>query len=137
MKLRDLRVVFADGMLFFAKNHFPTQNLLSDAEVTICKYKYLILSVNTFILGCLKWLRGTVEGRKIGKHLQMTLSPKITSANICKYDFLVLYIFTFVNAGFCTFFHFLSYGSLMTPQSLSWGWHFVCSSLYVFILYRK
>ena len=24
-------------MLFFAKNHFPTQNLLSDAECKICK----------------------------------------------------------------------------------------------------
>ena len=35
-------------------NYFPTQNLLSDAEVTICKYKYLIISTNTFILGFLK-----------------------------------------------------------------------------------
>ena len=40
--------------VFFAKNHFPTQNLLSDAEVTICKYKYLIISTNTFVLGRLK-----------------------------------------------------------------------------------
>ena len=38
-------------MLFFAKNHFPTQNLLSDAEVTICKYKWLIINVNAFVLG--------------------------------------------------------------------------------------
>ena len=34
--------------------HFPTQNLLSDAEVTICKYKCLIISINAFILGYLK-----------------------------------------------------------------------------------
>lgn len=32
LKLRNLRAIFADGMRFFAKNHFPTQNLLSDAE---------------------------------------------------------------------------------------------------------
>ena len=32
----------------FQKNHFPTQNLLSDAECKICKYKWLIISVNTF-----------------------------------------------------------------------------------------
>ena len=38
-------------MLFFAKNHFPTQNLLSDAEVTICKYKWLIINANAFVLG--------------------------------------------------------------------------------------
>ena len=30
--------------------YFPTQNLLSDAEVTICKYKWLIINVNAFIL---------------------------------------------------------------------------------------
>jgi len=46
--------MFADNMLFFAKNHFPTQNLLSDAEVTICKYKWLIINVNVFVLGYLK-----------------------------------------------------------------------------------
>ena len=33
LKLSDLRSIFADIMLFFAKNHFPTQNLLSDAEI--------------------------------------------------------------------------------------------------------
>ena len=31
--------------------YFPTQNLLSDAEVTICKYKWLIINVNAFVLG--------------------------------------------------------------------------------------
>ena len=33
------------------KCYFPTQNLLSDAEVTICKYKWLIINVNAFVLG--------------------------------------------------------------------------------------
>ena len=33
MKLSKIRVLFADSMLFFAKNHFSTQNLLSDAEM--------------------------------------------------------------------------------------------------------
>ena len=32
LKLCDLRAVFADSILFFAKNHFPTQNLLSWME---------------------------------------------------------------------------------------------------------
>ncbi len=41
---------FADSI----ENHFPTQNLLSDAEVTICKYKWLIISTNAFVLGYLK-----------------------------------------------------------------------------------
>ena len=31
--------------------YLPTQNLLSDAEVTICKYKWLIINVNAFVLG--------------------------------------------------------------------------------------
>ena len=34
-------------MLFY----FPTQNLLSDAECKICKYKSLIISMNAFVLG--------------------------------------------------------------------------------------
>ena len=33
LKSCDLQAIFAYSMLFFAKNHFPTQNLLSDAEV--------------------------------------------------------------------------------------------------------
>ena len=32
MKSCDLRAIFAYSMLFFAKNHFPTQNLFTDAE---------------------------------------------------------------------------------------------------------
>ena len=84
-------------------NHLPTQNLLSDAKVTICKYKYLIISTNTFILGYLKWLRGTVGGRKIGKKLQILLPSKKENANICKIDFPVLCTFTLFNADFCTF----------------------------------
>jgi len=42
LKLSDLQAIFADNMLSFAKNHFPTQNLLSDAESNICKYNPLI-----------------------------------------------------------------------------------------------
>ncbi len=33
------------------KYYLPTQNLLSDAEVIICKYKWLIINVNAFVLG--------------------------------------------------------------------------------------
>ena len=85
--------------------YFPTQNLLSDAEVTICKYKYLIINTNAFVLGYLKWLRGTVEGRKIGKNLQIWLPSKKENANICKIDFPVLCTFTLFNADFCTLLH--------------------------------
>ena len=33
LKSCDLQAIFAYRMLFFAKNHFPTQNLLPDAEM--------------------------------------------------------------------------------------------------------
>ena len=82
---------------------FLCKKSLADAEVTICKYKSLIISVNTFVLGCLKWLRGTVGGRKIGKNLQIWLPSKKENANICKIDFPVLCTFTLFNADFCRF----------------------------------
>ena len=40
--------IFADSMLFFAKNHFPTQNLLSDAELA----KYIVQYILTGYLAC-------------------------------------------------------------------------------------
>ena len=33
MKLCDLRAIFADSMLFFAKNHFPTHELFCTEEI--------------------------------------------------------------------------------------------------------
>ena len=45
LKSCDLQAIFAYSMLFFAKNHFPTQNLLSDAKSSICKYKYLNINI--------------------------------------------------------------------------------------------
>ena len=87
---------------------------LADAEVTICKYKWLIINVYAFVLGCLKWLRGTVEGRKIGKNLQIWLPSKKENANICKIDFPVLCTFTLFNADFCTFLQ-----SLWSEQGMS------------------
>lgn len=84
--------------------YFPTQNLLSDAEVTICKYKSLIISVYSSNYGGGQILcRGTEEGRKIYKNLQMKLPSKIKYTNICKDVFPVLCIFTFVNTYFCRF----------------------------------
>ena len=44
LKLSNFRFIIADSMLFFAKNHFPTQNLLSDAESNICKYNAVIIN---------------------------------------------------------------------------------------------
>ena len=41
----------AVNCIFHRRIYFPTQNLLSDAEVTICKYKWLIINVNAFVLG--------------------------------------------------------------------------------------
>ena len=90
-------------MLFFAKNHFPTQNLLSDAECKICKYKSLIISAYTSNQGGQILCGGTEEGRKIYKNLQMKLPSKIKYTNICKDVFPVLCIFTFVNTYFCRF----------------------------------
>ena len=59
---------FADSI----ENHFPTQNLLSDAEVTICKYKWLIISTNAFVFRVSKVTpRDGGGGRKIGKNLQI------------------------------------------------------------------
>ena len=60
------------------------QNLLPDAEVTICKYKSLIISVYSSNYGGQILCRGTEEGRKIYKNLQMKLPLKIKYTNICK-----------------------------------------------------
>ena len=112
---------------------------LADAEVTICKYKWLIISTNAFVLGCLKWLRGTVGGRKIGKNLQIWLPSKKENANICKIDFSVPCTFTLFNADFCTFLQSLwsEQGmNLLCPlvmlivisnllYSNGTGWHFI------------
>ena len=51
--------------------------------------------------------RGTFDGQKIGKNLQMSLPPKKEKANIWKYGEVFLCIFTFVNTYFCTFLHSL------------------------------
>ena len=87
--------------------HLPTQNLLSDAECKICKYKSLIISAYSSNYMGQILCRGTEEGRKIYKNLQMKLPSKIKYTNICKDVFPVLCIFTFVNTDFCTFLYSL------------------------------
>ena len=87
--------------------YLPTQNLLSDAECKICKYKSLIISSYTSNQGGKILCGGTEEGRKIYKHLQMKLPSKIKYTNICKDVFPVLCIFTFVNTDFCRFLQLL------------------------------
>ena len=62
--------------------YLPTQNLLSDAECKICKYKSLIISAYSSNYGGQILGRGTVEGRKIYKNLQLT------EENEVKYDCL-------------------------------------------------
>ena len=74
-----------------------------DAECKICKYKSLIISVYSSNYGGQILCRGTEEGRKIYKNLQMKLPSKIKYTNICKDVFPVLCIFTFVNTYFCRF----------------------------------
>ena len=54
LKMRAFVVVYPNCSKLFIISYLPTQNLLSDAEVTICKYKWLIISTNTFVLGYLK-----------------------------------------------------------------------------------
>ena len=67
--------------------------LFSNAECKICKYKLLIISVYSSNYGGQILCRGTEEGRKIYKHLQMKLPSKIKYTNICKDVFPVfLYI---------------------------------------------
>ena len=55
-----------------------------DAECKICKYKSLIISVYSSNYGGQILCRGTEEGRKIYKNLQMKLPSKIKYTNICK-----------------------------------------------------
>ena len=111
--------------------------LFSDAECKICKYKWLIISVNTFLLGWLKWLRGTEEGRKIYKNLQMKLPSKIKYTNICKDVFPVLCIFTFVNTDFCRFLQLLWSEWSVTSNFSPFRYIYLCSSLYIFVILRK
>jgi len=42
---------FANAMKQISVIKFHAETLLADAEVTICKYKLLIISVNAFVLG--------------------------------------------------------------------------------------
>ena len=111
-------------MLFF-RSLADAECLFPHAECKICKYKWLIISTNTFVLGCLKWLRGTVGGRKIGKKLQIWLPSKKENANICKIDFPVLCTFTLFNADFCTFLQ-----SLRSEQ----GMNLLCSLVMLIVI---
>ena len=77
--------------------------LFADAEVTICKYKCLIISAYTSNDYGQVVCRGTVGERKICKNLQIWLPSKKENANICKIDFPVLCTFTLFNADFCRF----------------------------------
>ena len=67
---------------FPRKIYFPTQNLLSDPEVTICKYKYLIISVYISNDYGQVVCRGTVGGRKICKNLQLTEQREQSQAGL-------------------------------------------------------
>ena len=111
MKICNLYLYFLVCFLLCISNirthYFPTQNLLSDAECKICKYKSLIISVYSSNYGGQILCRGTEEGRKIYKNLQMKLPSKIKYTNICKDVFPVLCIFTFVNTDSCTFLYSL------------------------------
>ena len=108
--------------------HHFWRNLMQNVIIklgTICKYKWLIISVSAFVLGRLKWLRGTVGGRKIGKNLQIWLPSKEENANICKIDFPVLCTFTLFNASFCTFLQ-----SLWSEQ----GMNLLCSLVMLIVI---
>ena len=117
--------------------HFPTQNLLSDAECKICKYKSLIISVYASNYREQILCRGTEEGRKIYKHLQMKLPSKIKYTNICKDVFPVLCIFTFVNTDFCTFLYSLWSEWSATSNFCPFRYIYLCSSLYIFVIWQK
>ena len=100
-----IRIIRRTATGIILRRLFPTQNLLSDAECKICKYKWLITSMYASDYGGRILCRGTEEGRKICKNLQIWLPSKKENANICKIDFPVLCTFTLFNADFCTFLH--------------------------------
>ena len=120
-----------------AEIYFPTQNLLSDAECKICKYKSLIISVYTSNQGAQILCGGTEEGRKIYKNLQIWLPSKKENANICKDVFPVLCIFTFVNTDFCRFLQSLKMVWRVTSNFSFFRYIYLCSSLYIFVIWRK
>ena len=117
--------------------HFPTQNLLSDAECKICKYKSLIISVYTSNRGTQILCGGTEEGQKIYKNLQMKLPSKIKYTNICKDVFPVLCIFTFVNTCFCRFLQSLRSEWSATCNFSPFRYIYLCNSLYIFVIWLK
>ena len=119
------------------RSHLPTQNLLSDAECKICKYKSLIISVYSSNYGGQILCRGTEEGRKIYKNLQMKLPSKIKYTNICKDVFPVLCIFTFVNTDSCTFLYSLRSEWRATSNFCPFRYIYLCSSLYIFVIWQK
>ncbi len=107
---------------------------LADAEVTICEYKSLIISMCASCQGGRILCGGTEEGRKMCKNLQMKLPSKIKYTNICKDVFPVLCIFTFVNADFCRFLQSLRSELGATSHFSSFRYIYLCSSLYIFVI---
>ena len=79
--MRALVIVYPNYSKLLIIGYLPTQNLLSDAESNICKYKYLNISILCKIWGQIL-RRGTLEGRKIVKNLPMKLPPTKEKANI-------------------------------------------------------
>jgi len=57
-------------------------NLEYHAEVTICKYKWLIISAHASNYWGQMLCRWTVGGRKIGKNLQMTEHREQSQASL-------------------------------------------------------
>ena len=69
---RDLLQIAKSYSELFIRGYLPTQNLLSDAECKICKYKQLIISTHSSNCGDRYYAEGR---RRDGKYTK-----------ICKYD---------------------------------------------------
>ena len=93
-------------MLFFAKNHFPTQNLLSDAEHITCKYQSIDNQCFGYCFGGTNRVSRDAGGTE---NLQKSAVFDAAKKKKCKHlqtqkkSFLCT--FTFVNTQFCSFLH--------------------------------
>jgi hypothetical protein len=80
--MRALVIVCLNCSKLLIISYLPTQNLLSDAECKICKYKSLIISAYSSNYMGQILCRGTEEGRKIYKNLQLTEQREQSQAGL-------------------------------------------------------
>ena len=116
--------------------HFPTQDILSDAESNICKYNPLIDSDITLFWRDRSYAEGRLRDRKLARICKYGCRQKKENAKNCKNDFPVFCRFTFVNADFCRFLQSLRSEWSATCNFSPFRYIYLCSSLYIFVIWR-